>query len=184
MEQASLFDLIGFAEASPAKTLAWLDGALDLLASEADCSTSSCALLPPSVPTEFLSKTCLAFTQVGQATRQVRWESIQDEDGQWIWSKRVISQPYWMPYRNSGMGGPTAAVTLNTSVWPRDGSVCSLSAVLETCDVPPKYFLSPTACRGILRRAAKRGRELPPQLQAALQQVAESTSPDDGGRTT
>jgi hypothetical protein len=32
----------------------------------------------------------------------------------------------------------------------------------------PKYFLSAKACQGILRRAAKRGKELPPMLKEAL----------------
>jgi hypothetical protein len=52
-----------------------------------------------------------------------------------------------------------------------DASVCSLSSILEA-NVPPKYFLSPTACKGILRRAEKRGKELPEQLKAALTAVA------------
>ena len=50
-------------------------------------------------------------------------------------------------------------------------SVCSLSEVLEP-HAAPKYFLSPTAARGILRRAEKRGKKLPEQLAAALQAVA------------
>jgi hypothetical protein len=39
-----------------------------------------------------------------------------------------------------------------------------LSAILEP-NPDPKYFLSPTACKGILRRAEKRGRELPLPLR-------------------
>jgi hypothetical protein len=42
-----------------------------------------------------------------------------------------------------------------------------LSQILEA-DVPEKYSLSSKACEGILRRAAKRGKELPPMLQEAL----------------
>jgi hypothetical protein len=53
-----------------------------------------------------------------------------------------------------------------------DGGVCSLSDILETGDLPQRFFLSPKACRGILRRAEKRGKALPPALQAALQSVA------------
>jgi hypothetical protein len=34
--------------------------------------------------------------------------------------------------------------------------------------VPEKYYLSATACRGILRRAEKRGKALPPLLDIAL----------------
>jgi DNA (cytosine-5)-methyltransferase 1 len=36
-------------------------------------------------------------------------------------------------------------------------------------DAPMKYCLSKTACEGILRRAAKRGKELPPMLREALE---------------
>ena len=56
-------------------------------------------------------------------------------------------------------------------------SVCSLAQILEP-DVAQKYFLSPRACRGILRRAQKRGRELPPILLAALQVRAAETGPE------
>jgi DNA (cytosine-5)-methyltransferase 1 len=42
-----------------------------------------------------------------------------------------------------------------------------LSQILE--DNPhPKYFLSAKACQGILRRAERRGKELPPMLKEAL----------------
>ena len=34
---------------------------------------------------------------------------------------------------------------------------------------PKKYYLTTTACKGILRRAEERGKPLPPQLQAALE---------------
>lgn len=75
------------------------------------------------------------------------------------------------PWQSSGMGPPTAFLTLSTSEFPSAGVACSLSDILETGDVPPRYFLSATACRGILRRAAKRGKLLPPLLQAALESV-------------
>ena len=75
-------------------------------------------------------------------------------------------------WQNSGMGGPTEALTLSTSVWPSGASVCSLSDILETGDVPRRYFLSAKACAGILRRAARRGKDLPMQLLQALQAVA------------
>lgn len=47
-----------------------------------------------------------------------------------------------------------------------------LSEILECGQLPIRYFLSPKACAGILRRAAKRGKELPTQLRRALEQVA------------
>lgn len=74
----------------------------------------------------------------------------------------------------------------NISAWPNDAAVCSLSQVLETGSIPARYFLSGTACAGILRRAEKRGKELPTQLHHALQAVAaglsESETPEDKTR--
>ena len=53
----------------------------------------------------------------------------------------------------------------------KDGNVYLLSSILME-DVPDRYSLSPKACQGILRRAAKRGKELPEVLKAALEQQA------------
>ncbi len=72
-------------------------------------------------------------------------------------------------------GGPW---TPNTSDWPNDAAVCSLSQVLETGSIPPRFFLSGTACAGILRRAEKRGKKLPPALQLALQTVVQPMEPE------
>ena len=76
---------------------------------------------------------------------------------------------------------PTLCVTLNTSEhadtgepFLSGGAVCSLSDILETGDVPRRFYLTAKACRGILRRAEKRGKSLPPQLARALQAVAGS----------
>jgi hypothetical protein len=71
------------------------------------------------------------------------------------------------------MGSPTERLTLSTSEWPSDAAVCSLSDILETGALPPRFFLSAKACAGILRRAEKRGKKLPEQLQAALSAVAQ-----------
>ncbi|MNR50680.1 hypothetical protein D3C85_1702360 [compost metagenome] len=72
------------------------------------------------------------------------------------------------------MGSPTEFLTLSSLEYPSDAVVCSLSDVLETGEVPQRFFLSATACRGILRRAEKRGKALPPPLALALKAVAES----------
>jgi len=78
------------------------------------------------------------------------------------------------------MGSPTGFWTLSTSEWNHtlapslsDDGVCSLSDILEgSGTVPQRYFLSARACAGILRRAEKRGKSLPPSLHAALEAVA------------
>lgn len=62
------------------------------------------------------------------------------------------------------------------SPYPNGGGVCSLSDILETGPVPPKYYLSRTACNGILRRAERRGRELPDALRETLEAQAEKSS--------
>jgi hypothetical protein len=72
------------------------------------------------------------------------------------------------------MGSPTGFLTLNTSEWPKDAAVCSLSDTLEIGNVPQRFYLSATACKGILRRAEKRGKTLPPTLQAALLNIAQT----------
>jgi len=70
-------------------------------------------------------------------------------------------------------------LTLSMSEWTdlgglslSDDGVCSLSDILETGDVPQRYYLSAKACAGILRRAEKRGKDLPKALKAALAAVA------------
>lgn len=70
------------------------------------------------------------------------------------------------------MGGPTESWTLGGSECPSGAVVSSLSDILETGPVPRKFFLSPKACAGILRRASGRGKELDPALKAALEAVA------------
>ena len=74
---------------------------------------------------------------------------------------------------NSGMGSPTEFWTLSTLEFHSGAVACSLSDILETGNVPQRFFLSATACKGILRRAEKRGKSLPGQLQRALAKVAE-----------
>lgn len=56
---------------------------------------------------------------------------------------------------------------------PRDGVESYLSQILE--DSPHrKYYLSAKACQGILNRAARRGKDLPEALKAALLMQSES----------
>lgn len=74
------------------------------------------------------------------------------------------------------MGSPTEFWTLSTSEFHSGADASSLSDVLETGEVPQRYFLSATACRGILRRAEKRGKALPPPLLRALEAVADQAS--------
>ena len=76
----------------------------------------------------------------------------------------LLGESYWELISPS----PGGSSTLNTGPAPlSEEDVYSLSQILQ--DAPPrKYYLSKTACLGILRRARERGKELPPQLEAAL----------------
>lgn len=67
----------------------------------------------------------------------------------WSIAYRVFDAQYW--------GVPSAAIE------------STLSQILEA-NVPKKYYLSAKACEGILRRAERRGKELPPMLKTALEQ--------------
>lgn len=64
-------------------------------------------------------------------------------------------------------------------------SLPSLMDILETGPIPQKYYLSAKACAGILRRAEKRGKVLPPALHTALEAAASTqakTEPDEERR--
>jgi hypothetical protein len=61
--------------------------------------------------------------------------------------------------------------TLNTGPSPNDAQESTLSEIL-LAEVPEKYYLSPKACLGILRRASARGKELPDVLRKALERQA------------
>ena len=76
----------------------------------------------------------------------------------------LLGESYWELISPS----PGGSSTLNTGPAPlSEEDVYSLSQILQ--DAPPrKYYLSKTACLGILRRARERGKELPPQLKTAL----------------
>lgn len=96
----------------------------------------------------------------------------QAEDG-----TLVPSSGRWM---KSGMGMHGECWTLNSLEHPtihglslNDEGVCLLSEILETGVVPQRFFLTAKACQGILRRAERRGKELPPMLRTALEQVVE-----------
>ena len=75
----------------------------------------------------------------------------------------LFGSHYWelrSPYREGEL-------FLNTGPAPREPVRTSLSDILEPTPAQ-KYYLSQTACLGILRRAKERSKELPHQLKVAL----------------
>jgi hypothetical protein len=139
-----------FAADSPARTYQWPAAARDWLEAEVDYGLSSIALLQSLGRDGLLSKTSPAYYPV---------------------TKDRILPLSFAGWSSAGMACPGGYLTLNISDWPNAAAVCSLSQVLETA-VPQAYFLSPKAARGILRRAEKRGRVLPPSLAHSLQMLA------------
>ena len=149
-EQLTLFAEGSLARmsASQAVALAWVDDG-------ASCGGNSIAFFLCAARNGASLKTSLASCQ---ATEVGTWVPSSGRWGTW------------------GMGGPTGCWTLSGSAWPSSARVCSLSDVLETQPVPQRYYLSRRAAQGILRRAAKRGRDLPEQLRQALEGVAEESA--------
>ena len=77
-----------------------------------------------------------------------------------------------MPDAWSAMDGvlPGGSTPLNTGAFPNAERESTLSQILQA-NAPEKYYLSARACQGILRRAERRGKELPQMLKEALKEV-------------
>ena len=71
------------------------------------------------------------------------------------------------------MGGPLLGEYTMRSFgeFPNEENESTLSQILQA-NVPQRYYLSPMACLGILRRASDRGKELPMVLRVALERQA------------
>src|SRR5215471_1940289 len=113
---------------------------------------------------EFSARTTMLSVRSWRALSDLMKLSYRSTDGRtqawYLAPKDQRRGAYWMP---------------NTSAFPNGARVCSLSSVLvNPDDIPRTYFLSGRACAGIIRRAAKRGKELPRALMLALQQGADS----------
>ena len=63
---------------------------------------------------------------------------------------------------------------------PSEENASRLSQILED-SAPQKYCLSARACAGILNRASKRGKALPPELKEALERQCMSSQTDCDG---
>lgn len=142
---------------SPVKTSQSRDDAEDSQAPDPACSSSSQG-----------SPMSLFGQEDGSSLRTSPAFSLPTADGTWeSWSQRWPTSGF--------LTSPTEFWTADTSECPNGGGASSsLPDVLEA-DVHPRFFLSPKAAAGILRRAEKRGRELPPALAKALRELAWTT---------
>lgn len=107
----------------------------------------------------------MSFDQLGSSLKTSLGSSPLPTDETW--------ESFSQRWPKSGTASAGEWSTLDTSEFPNDAVECSLSDVLEMT-VPQRYALSARAAKGILRRANARGRELPPELQAALKSLARS----------
>ena len=148
-DETTLNQLTLFAAGSRAKTYQLPESARDWLESEADFGSSSIAFLQSLGRDGLSSRTSPAC--------------YPHQEGQTLPSS-------FAGWSNSGMACAGGYLTLSMPEYHSDAAVCSLSDILET-DVPRKYYLSARAARGILRRAEKRGRELPELLTESLRAV-------------
>lgn len=103
-------------------------------------------------------------------------------------------RPIFKCLNMDGLHGGATAMWEDDGAWliestMRNGGECPnaavesrLSQILEEAP-PTKYYLSRAACQGILRRAERRGKDLPEQLkQALLIQSASGGGCDGGGK--
>ncbi len=121
---------------------------------EAGCSSTLFALFPAFVPRTWYSKT---YPDYCRRTKDGTWES---SSGRW---------------RTQGIAVRGECWTRAGSESPNDAVECSLSDVLKP-SAPPRFYLSPRAARGILRRCKKRKRTLPMRLTRALEALAGKSS--------
>jgi site-specific DNA-cytosine methylase len=120
-----------------------------------------------------LRDSCASFDPLGLSSRMFPDFSVQT-------TEETLQKSSGFSWSSAGMGFRGVCSTASFSESPNDARACSLSDILES-HVPPRFYLSPRACKGVLRRAEKRGRTLPSRLQATLAFVA--TLQEDEWRT-
>ena len=105
-----------------------------------------------------------AYRKTAHALQAARVSDVIADD------KRLLAQVQNSP--SASVSCTSGIEFSNAPAWPNAAVVCSLSQVLERGSIPRRFFLSSKACAGILRRAEKRGKTLPPMLHQALTSVA------------
>jgi hypothetical protein len=140
-----------FAEDSPAKTSLLQESGLAYLVNEVDFSTMLC--VSQRIPKQKLSswRMCRDF-----------YQAIKD-------ATLAQSCLYWTTQGIATSNG--VFLIRNSSEYPNGAGESLLSQVLEQNPLP-KYLLSAKAAQGILRRSVGRGKELPPELKAALEKTS------------
>lgn len=128
---------------------------------EAACAGNGCDWLPNWVRALSFGKTRRgAFPRTTEETSRSLWPHL-------LSSGMAAHGEFWTRSIPEWTNGPWQS--------RNDAGVSGLSAwLMPTSMVPPKYFLSRKACLGILARSERRGRPLPPALEAALRRQADA----------
>jgi len=154
--QQSLLAMFG-SEDSPVKTSRWREWAREKGFEERglDSFTNLLAYLETAVPEFLSSKTFQVFS---------------------LPTKDETLEPLFERWPTSGIVSDGVCLTAKTSESPSHAVESTLSAVIVTDEVPPRYFLSPNAAKGMLRRANRMGRPLFPPLRKALEILSKAQS--------
>ena len=144
-------------QASRAKISHWQEWGLDLgfEGASLDCFMNLCASFEGASQEQLSSKTCMAFSL-----------AMEDE----------TSQSYSRRWTNSGMVSHGVCLTAKTLESPSSAAASTLLPCIEVGEIPEKYFLSPNAAIGILRRVDQMGRNLPPSFRQSLEILAKAPS--------
>lgn len=150
--QMSLFRASG-PEDFHARMSRWLEWGreLGLKGNDLDCFLSLLAYLKGAAP-EFLSSRTFRVFSLATAEKT---------------SKSLFER-----WPASGMAWAGACLTAGSLESPSRVKESTLSDVIETGEVPDRYFLSPNAAKGMLRRADRMGRSLFPPLRKVLEILA------------
>lgn len=135
-----------FVEDSPAKTSASPENDVDLMAIALASGLSFSESLTTLSLSGSLLKTCQVYSLAPEG------EILPSSFNGW---------------RSAGMAWGGECLTVKASDLPSDAKECLLSEVLEP-HTDARYYLSPKACAGILRRADARGKVIPEPLRSAL----------------
>lgn len=114
-----------------------------------------------SLPTRAKTSVSSSKNFVGSKTKEPLFLNLQGGGG-------LIQEPSW----EKGIPSLGGCLMLNFGECPNVVEESGLWQILEA-NVPQKYFLSARACVGVLRRAERRGKELPEILETALKQQIE-----------
>ena len=144
-------------QASHVRTFHWREWGHDLgfEGDNLDYFMNLCASFEDATQEQLSSKMCLAFCL-----------ATEDE----------TSQSYSRRWTNSGMVSRGVCLTAKTLESPSSVAASTLLPCIEAGEIPGKYFLSPNAAIGILRRVDQMGRNLPPSFRQSLEILAKAPS--------